>query len=372
MATAKLTTLTPVHVGSGEKLLRDFDFIVQDGKVGFLDLEKVVKKIGIERLPQLTAEIEKKNVAAFLKKALPNTRLEDICERIATEKAPGSRCNELKEQYHTALRNACIPGSSIKGTMKTAIWEALATKEKQKVWQEQDYKNRRGNFNSDTIDKKLFGQNPNEKTTRFLKVGDAHFPDVATAVYEVGILNAGRNDWHFKNGQAFLAECIPAGVSSSLFLKIDTAWFQKNKQYYPEKWQRLPTGFIEQDEIAFCALLNNYMSKQLGYELGDLEDAGFCEHEAGEQMLDELESIKTMADNALKAQSKTAIIRIGGNSGWNFTTGGWVKASALPDEAYTALRRAVQKRNYDMELWPKTRKLTYSGLPLGFVKIELT
>lgn len=371
MTTAKLTTLTPVHIGSGEKLLRDFDFIVQDGQVGILDLEKVVEELGINRLPQLTAEIEKKNVAAFLKRALPNTKLEQICDRIATNKAPGSKCNELKEQYHTSLLNACIPGSSVKGAIKTALWETLATKERQSTWSTFDYKNKRGKFDSDLIDKKLFGANPNEKTTRFLKVADVHFPDLATAVFEIGILNAGFDDWRFKGGQSFLAECIPSGATSNFLIKLDNEWLEKNKKHYPEKWKIPSSEFIQGDPTGFCMILNNYISRQLEYELTDLENDGFAEHETGESMLLELERIKKVADKAIREQSKLAIIRIGGNSGWNFTTGGWVKSSPLPNDQYNEMRRMIQRgKTYDIDLWPKTRKLAYSGLPLGFVKIE--
>lgn len=371
MELAKLTTLTPVHVGSGEKLLRDFDFIIKDGKVGFLDLEKVVEKIGIDRLPQLTAEIEKKNVKSFLEKVLPNVSIDDICIRVASHKAIGSNCNELKAQYHVSLLNACIPGSSIKGAIKTTIWETLATKEKQKSWRTEDYKNRKGKFDSGIIDNRLFGPNANEKTTRFLKIGDVHFPETKTSVYEIGILNAGYNDWEFKRGSSFLAECIPSGQTGQFNFKIDKDWLEKNKRVHPEKWRNLSTTFIENDVVSFCTQLNAYISRQVGYELDDLNDEGFRNHEQGEEMLNELKRIKGISDKAIQERSKFFILRVGGNNGWNFTTGGWVKSSTLPDSEYNAMRKTIQRGNtYDMDLWPKTRKLTTSGLPLGFVKIE--
>lgn len=372
MALAKLTTLTPVHIGSGEKLLRDFDFIVKDGQIGFLDLEKVVEKIGIERLPQLTAEIEKKSVKSYLERTIPNVPIEDLCKRVARNKASNSNCNELKEHYYTSMMNICIPGSSIKGAIKTALWETIATKETQSSWRTDDYKNRKGKFDSSTIDKKLFGNTANEKTTRFLKIGDVHFPETTTSVYEIGILNAGYNDWQFKNGSSFLAECIPSVATSTFQFKLDEEWLKLNKKYHPDKWRSPSIKLVEKDIISFCSLINSYTSRMINYEFEDLEEAGFDSNDSGNEMLDIMEQIRSKADDALKNQSNIAILRVGGNSGWNFTTGGWVKSSAIPNNDFNNLRRTIQRGEiYDMELWPKTRKIIANGTPLGFVKIEL-
>lgn len=382
MARATLTTLTPVHIGNGQKLIRNLDFIVEQERVGFIDLEKIVGIIGVEQIGQITQVIEKRgSLVEFLQKGREqiNLKLEDICHRIASQKSAGSVANEMKEQYHTSLKGACIPGSSLKGAIKTAIWERLATKEKQANWNQRDYgRERNGNldkFFDSAIDKKLFGPNANEKTTRFLKVGDIHFPDICTSVYEVGIFNAGYEGWAFKNGQSFLAECIPDQSSSHFELKLDKEWFNRNKTIYPEKWSGLFTEFITGGSVSFCSLLNNFLSKQLGYELEDLKKEEFDNDEEGEEMLQQIVSIKTMADTFLRNQESSAIIRVGGNSGWNFTTGGWVKSAsekALNTVDYNAMRRTIQRgKTYDMELWPKTRKMTMAGLPLGFVKITL-
>ena len=381
MALARLTTLTPVHIGSGEKLLRDFDFIMKDDKVGFLDLEKVVEKIGVERLPQLTAEIEKKSVKSYLEKTIPQEPFEELCKRTATNRASNSKCNELKEQYHTSLLDASIPGSSVKGVIKTVFFEKIANSDFLEKLSPNDYGRLKFNkktrqeervFKDGNIEQKIFGYNANEKTTRFLKIGDAHFPGIKTSVYEIGILNAGYNDWQFKDGSSFLTECIPPKSISTFQFKLDEEWLKLNKKYHPEKWTKPSNSLMEKNGTAFCSLLNSYTSRLINYEFDDLEEAEFDSNEVGNEMLDKLGEIKNMADEALRNQSNFAILRVGGNSGWNFTTGGWVKSSALPDDEYDNLRRTVQRgKTYKMGLWPKTRKMTMNGIPLGFVKIEM-
>lgn len=378
MAIVTLRTLTPVHIGSGQKLIRNLDFTVEQNRVGFIDLGKVANLIGFENINQLTAVLEsKKSIPEFLRKGrgISNLKLEDFCSKVSDYKASNSNANELKEHYATSLKGICIPGSSMKGAIKTSLWETLATKEKQKNWSQRDYghvkEERLIKFSSDFIDKKLFGSNANEKTTRFLKIGDVHFSDVITSVFEVGVYNAGYNDWSFKNGQSFLAECIPANTKSTFELKLDKKLFEKNNSVYPEKWKNKFTDFITHDIDFFYLILNQYISRQLGYEIEELKNGGFAEDVEGETMLGELSNIKNEVDALIREKKSSAIVRIGGNNGWNFTTGGWVKASSIQDKDYSNLRKKIQRgREYNMNLWPKTRKMTTGGIPFGFVKIE--
>ncbi len=169
MAIATLTTLTPVHVGSGQKLLRNFDFVVQNGQIGFLDLNKILEKLGIERLPQLTAEIDKKNVSSFLIR-LCRTLHSEICLRtVKTNGAISANTTELKEQFKTAIKGPCIPGSSLKGSIRTTMVSYLTDAERnnetiqrellrQVRWDD----SRRINFG--TLDSQLFGSTANAKS----------------------------------------------------------------------------------------------------------------------------------------------------------------------------------------------------------------
>ncbi|TAD85876.1 MAG: type III-A CRISPR-associated RAMP protein Csm5 [Bacteroidetes bacterium] len=378
MATATLTTLTPVHVGSGQKLLRNFDFIVEDGRVGFIDLEKVVAIIGIEQIAQLTAVIEKRgSLVDFLRKGrgLTNVKLEDICYRIASQKASGSVANELKEQYHTLLKGACIPGSSLKGAIKTFLWQKSATDDFLQSLRIEDFKNKRGKWDSENIDKKLFGQNANEKVTRFLKIGDVHFEVPKTGVYEVGIYNKQFTSWAFKEGQYFLAECLPIGLNGYFEFKIDGKWMNKNIEKHPEKWKKNATYNLNKTSYDFLKDLNTYTLDMLDAEIKELEGEGFANDNVGNTMLDNLDKVFKLGDNIERTQEPSAIVRLGGNSGWTFMTGNWINSvptNVIDENNFTSIRKTIQRnKQYDMNLWPKTRKMTTKGMPLGFVKITI-
>lgn len=385
MATATLTTITPVHVGSGQKLLRNFDFVAKDEKVGFIDLEKVVNIIGVDQIAQLTTVIEqKKSLMDYLQngRGLKNIQLEDICSRIAVNRAAQSRANELKELYHTSLKGACIPGSSLKGAIKTALWARACTVDFLNELTINDFKNRKGKWDSEKIDQKLFGNNPNEKTTRFLKVGDIHFKDVQTCIYEVGIYNKHHDDeWRFKENQFFLAECLPDNAVASFELILDKKWFEKNTEYYPNNWNSKTKEAINKSTLDFLKQLNTYTLKMIDTEIKELKEAnfenrtGFYQNE-GTEMLDWLDKVYRQAEKIDHESQPAAVIRVGGNSGWSFMTGSWVKdvpETVLDDDSYLSIRKTVQRgKSYNDDLWPKTRKMiTGEGIPLGFVKISL-
>lgn len=371
MATATLTTLTPVHVGSGQTLNRGFDFIQDGNKIGFLDLDKIIMLIGEASIPQLTAQIEERKPIKDLP-ALRNLRLEDISSSVADAAGISNTSQELKAHYRTSMQGLCIPGSSIKGAIKTAIWETLTTNEFASSIRITDLQNSRGKWKSDTIDKRLFGKDANTKSTRFLKVGDCSFGGQVAEVLEVGIYNSLRNGWDFKN-ERLLAEVLPQNATAKFTLKLDTTLLQINKERSPDDWQRINTAYINEGTSNFCRLLNAYMLRQLKFEKQDLEDAGFDTEDEGESMLAELNKVNAYVEE-IEKQGKTAfVLRLGGHNGWNFTTGGWVKKKEIQYSEFelSDLRRTIQRRDYgDMNLWPKTRKMTIDGTPLGFIKIE--
>lgn len=384
MATATLTTITPVHVGSGQKMLRDFDFLVKDGKVGIIDLEKVISIIGIDKITQLTSVIEnRESIFDYLRngRGLDNINIEDICTRMCVNRAPNSRANELKEHYHTSLKGPCIPGSSLKGSIKTALWESVCKKEFLETLSVEDFKNRKGKWDNEKIDQKLFGNNPNEKATRFLKVSDVHFNLPKTSIYEIGIFNKFSNSWGFKDGQFFLSECLPIGITGKFELKIDNDWLKKNKEFYPNKWNTPTVMSLDKDGIELLKDLNKYTIAIIKDEYNILKDAGFAnnsnlEDSPANKMLSNLSKVYSLAKGIEHNNEPSAIIRLGGNSGWTFMTRGWIKyvpEEVLDDQNYSSIRKTIQRNKiYHEDFWPKTRKMTTSGMPLGFVKISLS
>lgn len=369
---AILKTLTPVHIGSGQTLNKNIDFGQEGNQIGFFDLDKIVQLIGVENIEQLTSTInQNKSMLDFLRngRGLKNP-ITYFCERTSLVKDISLTTTQLKEQYRTSLKGVCIPGSSIKGSIKTAIWDDLLSNDILKKLTTENLKNRRGKWSDAYLDKKLFGNTANDKSTRFIKIGDIHFPDVQTEIHETVIINQHFNNWRKKEGNSFLIECIPVGKEAEFNIKLDEDLLIKNKEKYPQIFDNLKTNFIN-DFSSLSKVINAYTLAILKWEIGDLEDRNFENINEGNEMLDKYNAIAQMIDKLLDNEF---IIRVGANSGWRFMTGGWVTKEALSisDADYDSLKKAIQKKSYPANfLLPKTRKTNSEGWPFGFVKVSL-
>lgn len=376
---ATLTTLTPVHIGNGQTLNKNIDFAQDGDKIGFFDLNKIISLIGIDQIDQLTNTIEQnKPILYFLRKerGLKNG-MEDFCDRICSVKNISTSTTQLKEQYRTSLKGVCTPGSSLKGAMKTAIWSYQANEVFLNTVKTDDlgvWKKKRGTdkwqWKDEQVDKRMFGKNANEKTTRFLKIGDTHFTDLQTDIYECIILNKYGESWEIKD-EKILLEVIPPGSVSTVEIKIDESLFKKNNEIYPQVWGRKGTDFIKANILPLFKIVNSSTRHLIDVmELWDLEKENLGQ--IGNQLV---MNLKTFLSSIDSCQANECIIRVGANSGWNFTTGGWVKA--IPEENMSSddladLRYEIQKKNYpEDDIWPKTRKVASTGIPFGFVKITL-
>ncbi|MBS1744808.1 MAG: type III-A CRISPR-associated RAMP protein Csm5 [Bacteroidetes bacterium] len=381
MATAKITTLTPVHIGNGQKLLRDFDFIVENGKVGLLNLEKVVQVIGINRLPQLTAEIEKKKVKDYLKRTIPAISFNELCDRtIKTNEHISQTTGELKEQIYTSLQGPCIPGSSLKGSLRTLMLSYLTDDSRNNETQQREFLrnvNWNGKIQFDKLDRVLFGDTANVKSTRFLIVGDIQFKNGDTEIHELSYINQlGDESWEYETNKLQLVECIRAGASATFQLKLnlELAEIYRKKQerlvsFNPEN-RTMPSlkdlTFFDKDEATFLTNVNLRTRKLLQWDIKKLKDL-----EAEQDLIDALVKIQKIADTCKDGE---AVVRVGGHNGWHFMTGRWMMydKDVFTDEMFDAMQASAQRTNrYIGQQFPKTRKMTDAGLPLGFVKIAL-
>lgn len=341
--------------------------------------------IGIENIHLWTAAIDKGGdaFAQLLTQRGWKGDLERICSRIMPLKNMQHNSSQLKEIFRTPLKGLCIPGSSLKGAIKTAIFNSFMDEEflkkvninqiaviKEKSnWKTgeiyNDYK-----FEDKIIEKKLFGSNANEKSTRFLKIGDINIENQEAEVHEIKVLNKYGTRWDFKNGQQILIETIPAGANAEFDFILDKKLLNENMQHYPEKWNKTYLDFLIEGKSNLCETINSFTKLLIKTDYNTLKNEKL--ENTAIDMLNHYANLH----NSFKTINKSNefIIRIGGNSGYLFTTGQWVENQGfnIADEDYFALRKVIQKRDYsNMEIWPKTRKISSSGQVFGFVKITL-
>lgn len=383
MATATLKTLTPVHVGSGLTYNKGIDFVIENGEVGIIDERKVLGLIGEQNVQQWVNAIEKNEpLIDYLKggRGMKQVTIKDFSSRISKMKCSSPTSQNLKEQYRTSIKGPCIPGSSLKGALKTAIWNDLVKAEdlKPRDLNLESFE-RNGKFKYKSSDKfldtQLFGKDANSKSTRFLKIGDAHFENLETEIYEMKILNLrllherGEDylEWGFKDNQQILIECLPIGKTATFELKIDHDLMKENVEYNRPLWEN-KLGYISN----ISTITNAFTKKKIEEEIAILEEYYITDHTHGERLINELNKMKSICESC---KQNEFVIRVGGNSGWEFTTGGWVKGLSqenVNDADFNGIRALIQKKDYTaINLWPKTRKIATTGEIFGFVKISM-
>jgi CRISPR-associated protein Csm5 len=168
---AVITTLTPLHISSGKKLLLDYDYVINGNKTyrldeqSFLDAQDVddpaMMKILLSQPPgHLIKESDFTENPQFFSYILSGR-----------PRAQGSG-SQLLEQMKTSSNEPYLPGSSLKGALRTAIaWQGfvdLGLRVDRRLIDE-----RRAKFAARPIEKVLFGEDPNHDLLRVLQVGDS-------------------------------------------------------------------------------------------------------------------------------------------------------------------------------------------------------
>lgn len=371
MIPVKLKTLTPVHIGSGNELARDVEFIEMDKSIGVIDDRKTLEVIGEENLHQWVSIIEKQEqLLDYLKKRKPNLQLNDVCKRtMPLLTGHSGKMRTLKEQLLDGMGKPIIPGSSIKGSIRTAILNILQN-ESGKNWTEREITNRRGRINDNQVQKWFFGQDPNHDFMRFVKTGDALFMEESLVALPVLSLNYLYE--RTKRDEKFLqlTEAIGAGAETNFRMKLDLDLWQKNLAQN-ETRKQVP-GFMKGMNFLFSAL-NDFTAGLLENELDFWEEDKKIS--AVEAYMDECNRLLEVCRDC---KENEAVIRVGHGSGWIFMTGGWIKNPAFINDQgsnnlYDKIIDKTRPKNfrYKDHFFPKTRRMDEEGELLGFVKLSI-
>ena len=368
MSRIKIETLTSVHVGSGEVLQYGADFIQgnyqENDVLALIDLHKMASLIGRQNIPFWVAAIENgDSTIKIIKRFAPNSSMEDYSKRMILLWADEIKSSDtLKEQIHDGRGIPYIPGSSIKGAIRTAILASLAN---DLYGLENKLKNKIGRVTAEQVESELFGSNPNKDVFRFLQVGDAYFgKNYEVALRMVNINERGRRSfWDTKNSQ--LIEAIGPEDSSEFQLRLNmTGYHLSNKegkvQDIPKNMLSLPLLFetINAHTIHLLSTEVEYWEERESYdEEGKVTD-----------YLDRINDLLSMANQCVKGRE--CVLRLGHGSGWRFITGAWTENC---DNFASLVTPASRPKNdvYKQFDFPKTRRVDDQCELLGFVKLTL-
>ena len=380
----KIETLTPVHVGNGEFLQNNAEFIKNNNNIYIIDPGKLLDIIGEERVDYWVAAIERgENVQRMVERIGKNAQppqyaKRSIISRSLIEVKPQAT---LKECIHDGRGIAYIPGSSIKGAIRTAILADLAF-DKKEYGDKINFSDRSNKFVGTPVEQFLFGKSPNSSVFRFLQVGDAYFTTgCEVAINEVN-LNIREKPYLLDEDKSQLVEAIGRGHEAEFTIKIASEYNafafneaeKKDRTIADEKKKTalkiLPDNMCSVEKL--FETINNSTKNLIKEEIEIWEEAGrqYDDDETAENYVDTMRKILQAAKGC---KSNECVLRVGQASGWRFTTGAWIES--MNDDVYyeTVSKARFNAEEYKQYDFPKTRRITDNKecRILGFVKLTL-
>ena len=367
MSKVKIETLSPVHVGSGNLLYNNTDFIHDnvggEPYVTVISEKKVWKLLGEQHLDNwLQAIAKRENVKEFLKRFAPEAQSEDYARRRMPLFCVINPNDTLKECMHDGTGLPYIPGSSIKGAIRTAMLASLANKISDKENRIQ-VPNRKGGTTVEAtkIEQALFGGDPNSDTFRFIRVGDVYFEketEIVTRLVNLNIRQKEDSLWDKSKSQ--MVEAIGTEAASELQLKVSGDYYSFVKRNYPQAGV-LPVASIND----LFSMINEHTRQLVKEEISFWNDV---DKTGGDYYVEEMQKI--LAEINRCETGKSCVLRIGHASGWRFITGAWTEAlSNFKDVVVPASR--PNHRAYEQYDFPKTRRIDEDSFVLGFVKLSI-
>ena len=254
MAKYKITTLSPLHIGSGEEYELNFNLLYKDGFIYIYDEFKLVEFFILKNI-EIPTKIEalKENILRFKDEIISsNLHKRKIFSSFTQISKP------VLEQVSTQ-NNPIITGSSIKGAIKTAyIYRMVQNDEFKKEQDDFKIKNKLINEKKDLI-KRIDGKITNITKTIFrnLKISDSFTP-LSTQIFKS--INIKKEKSHqSKRGEkvnqiANFTESIKVGESTEITINISDKYFDDLKTVCNEYYQ-----------LAFNKEFDNYFLNKLKF-----------------------------------------------------------------------------------------------------------
>lgn len=361
-----ISTITPVHVGSGAEYGRSEYYIAKSKGKNVLvrtDINRLFMMLPDELKDEFVTQLEDPqfNLQSFLKQVmsrLPQGGLGNI--RLYFSYLESKLPDNISEHIKTS-HQAYIPGTSIKGSIKSALLYDMVDdqdleklknllrkgrdgKAEIKKWASQNFVD--GFLSSDP--KKM----PNTSIMRFLQVTDTTAINKMT-IYSMNSVKANQNRWtwyrHSENfGKTFI-EAIGKNQKMEFDLNLNQTddLIRELKLEYKEE-------YLTVNQVLECVY--NFSSDLIEHEIDF----------AQKYRIDFLEDFYTELSS--QNTKKSPLLDIGQGTGFLASTIG-LKIKKYDAELYDKVREATRRRTYSNE-FPKTRKVILEEMvPPGWVKV---
>lgn len=378
----QLETLTSVHIGSGE-VLNFMDGCYANGRWYHIDLNKVLEHPATD-INALTSEMSHRDF-----------RWSDYFSRHNMDAAAFSTYNilcaqspettEIREAIKTIEHHPYIPGSTIKGALRTALLGEILIENNEVYDKTQNELNNminrppRGNPRREQPARKIenhaFGKDPNHDLLRALQISDTE--PIETDALEIGTawtVTLNSNDQLVRKvdrGKEYknFVQQIRTGQRFTFTLKIDDLLLREQ-----EKKRLRFSDFQEQKLRSIAKACSSLASDMLPAEL---EFYDIYDLDRIARLYIKLEDLNNdLPENAF-------LLQIGWGTGYlaNTATAVFANTHDPPRERWLEIQKRFKlgesrsrREHYDKREFPKTRRILYEGqrpiAPFGWVKIS--
>lgn len=374
MSRVKITALKSVHIGNGNFLQKGTDFVVGDDIICVIDPKKVLDIIGTEKIDNWVAAIERReDMVKFLKRIGRNTSPEDYASRTIAfyedDSAKINKCTTLKECIHDGRGYPYIPGTSIKGAIRTAILASVINENPRLVKENDLIVGKK--ISSSEIEKNIFGGIQNSMF-KYLRIGDAFFDKESVVAVELANLNIReRSDDLNDNSKKQVVEVIEQDSEA----ECNIVFAKDNYEFAKRRDSSIKDLYPQMDSLSSIFSSVNAHTKKLVEEEIDFWKKISETKDGTEKYIREMGYI--IEDIDACRPGKECILRLGHTSGWRFITGAWSEQYPWFDSKVVPAARPGNDKKYSEYPFPKSRRIAPDSEPdsdseiLGFIKLSL-
>ncbi|MDX5513921.1 MAG: type III-A CRISPR-associated RAMP protein Csm5, partial [Hymenobacteraceae bacterium] len=323
--------------------------------------------IGEENLDQWVSLINKKgSLLNYLKDRKNNLKPSEVAQRILKIQGDAPQKGQpVREHLYSGNGEALLPGSSLKGAFRTALFANMVTN-KPEAAKVTSLKNNRNKFSDKDLQKLFMGKDPNHDLLRLLRVGDVHFPDAETVCLQVNNLSENSQGSYINKQVLQYAECLPENAVSVARLQVPQDLVKQLKQ--PAYRSAAPKSIETVEDLKSMLARVNEHTRQLVEEELEL----YREYDLPHEAADWVDALQNILEETHACGPGECVLRVGFGAGFHFMTGGW-QADILPQAVQEEIGKAARPPHYRGPALPlpRSRRMVLQGKPLGFVKISL-
>ncbi len=392
----RVEVFTPVHVGSGRQFraqldtvpLRDVDRTARDGWA-LVDFERALASLPASAVVPVANALTRwlqTDGRGSVSQAAAHLARHGVLEPFVLQRWPG-RSTRLPQIIREGMRAASgaplLPGSSVKGALRTALFVA---------WFRQLPEPRQKRLISDAfragdardVENGLFrpgGDQPHDDLLRALRVTDAPFEDGALRLAEVAVISPSQHDPK-RRKERLAVEVLPPGATAPIEIALDDVLLGKlggagrpgaDRPSERDRGGRAPRGTSARPEHGVSQVAQ-FLRSPKGRRLGFADALSWSELRtvvngmARSALKRDLEYARRLGDEPLYAflenlwarvgqaiEHGAWVLRVGWGQGWEGTTGAWV-----PSQHREPLKQQKKRASYfrpDFQWFPKTRRV---------------